>query len=386
MNSWHVLTPELPPDCGGVGHYAAQVAGALAEAGDRVSVYCPSPPSPAMSVPSVELIPLPDRFGAKSRQLLDERLDGDRSSRLLVQYVPAVFGERGSNRSFCRWIGSRVQTGTDVRMMFHEPYLYLQWRPDHLRTAFVQRSMARILLEAAPTVYLSTDTWRRYLTPYGAAAIARAITLPIPSAIPYVDDPAATRSVRAQAIGNGDFLIGHFGTYGRHIAPLLRRIVHDVLSSDSRVVMLCTGAGSDAFVAAIRAETPGFENRLTASGRGSARDISLGLQACDVVVQPYPDGVTTRRTSVMAGLANRCAVVSCDGELTEPVWRETSCVSLAASPHRIGAAVHELLADRDGRTALRDRARATYASRFDLRHTIDALLETEAPARVSVVN
>ena len=150
--------------------------------------------------------------------------------------------------------------------------------------------------------------------------------------------------------------------------------------------MLCTGAGSDAFVAAIRAETPGFENRLTASGRGSARDISLGLQACDVVVQPYPDGVTTRRTSVMAGLANRCAVVSCDGELTEPVWRETSCVSLAASPHRIGAAVHELLADRDGRTALRDRARATYASRFDLRHTIDALLETEAPARVSVVN
>jgi glycosyltransferase involved in cell wall biosynthesis len=386
MNSWHLLTPELPPDCGGVGHYAAQVANGLAEAGDRVSIYCPSPSSTPASWPAVEVIALPDRFGARSRQLLGDRLDGERSSRLLVQYVPAVFGDRGSNRSFCRWIGSRVHAGTDVRVMFHEPYLYLQWRPDHLRTAFVQRSMARILLEAAPTVYLSTDTWRRYLTPYGAGPIARAITLPIPSAIPYVDEPAAARSVRARAIGDGDFLIGHFGTYGRHIAPLLRRIVYDVLSSDSRVTMICTGAGSDAFVAAIEAETPAFENRLTASGRGSARDISLALQACDVVVQPYPDGVTTRRTSIMAGLANRCAVVSCDGELTESVWRETTCVSLAPSPHRMGAAVHELLADRDGRTALRERARATYASRFDLRHTIDALLETEAPARVSVGN
>jgi hypothetical protein len=386
MNSWHLLTPELPPDCGGVGHYAAQVGDALADAGDRVSIYCPSVSSAPTSAPSVEVIPLPDRFGAKSQQLLAARLDADPSSRLLVQYVPAVLGERGSNRSFCRWIGSRVDAGIDVRVMFHEPYLYLQWRPDHLRTAFVQRSMARILLEAAPTVYLSTDTWRRYLTPYGADPVARAITLPIPSAIPYIDDPDATRSVRTRALGEAEFLIGHFGTYGRHIAPLLRRIVHDVLSSDSRIAMICTGAGSDAFVAAILAQAPLFESRLTASGRGSARDISLALQACDLVVQPYPDGVTTRRTSVMAGLANGCAIVSCDGELTEPIWRETSCVWLAPSPDAIGAAVHELLADGDGRSALRERARATYNSIFDLRHTIGALLETEAPVKVSLGN
>jgi glycosyltransferase involved in cell wall biosynthesis len=137
--------------------------------------------------------------------------------------------------------------------------------------------------------------------------------------------------------------------------------------------MICLGAGSDAFAQQILAERPVYQGRLIGGGRASPRDISLALQACDVLVQPYPDGVTTRRTSVMAGLANGCAVVTCDGPLTEAVWRETSCVSLAPSADAIGRAAGVLLADPEARAALRARARRTYAARFDVRHTIESL-------------
>jgi hypothetical protein len=386
MTHWHILTPELPPECGGVGDYTAQLAEALSMSGDRVSMYSPGATA-WRSASRVQVISLPDRFGPLSQQLLATRLDRSPSSPLLVQYVPAVLGARGANRSFCTWVRSRVLRGADVRIMFHEPYLYFQWRPDLMLTGLAQRSMARTLLEgergSTPTVYFSTDAWRRYLVGYGPGAVAAALTLPIPSSIPCANEPAAVRAAR-DVFSDAQYLVGHFGTYGGHVAPLLRRTVHALLSSDSRIAMLLAGAGSRSFAEQIIARHPEYRGRVIGGGRTSARDISLALQACDVLVQPYPDGITTRRTSVMAGLANACAVVTCGGPLTEPVWRETSCVSLAESPDTIALRAGVLLADANERASLRARAGSTYAARFDLRHTI-AALRTAAPGQRSLL-
>jgi glycosyltransferase involved in cell wall biosynthesis len=372
---WHIVTPERPPDCGGVGDYTAQIAEALAESGDDVSVYSPPASRPWTAPGGIEVVTLKDRFGRGSVRELSSRLDRDPASRLLVEYVPSVFGRRGTNVPFCRWLRSRRNAGGDVRVMFHEPYLYLRWRPDHIVTAFTQRAMAAILLDAATHVYLSTDTWRRYLARFRADAGHRAVTLPIPSAIPCVEAADAVRAMRAAMTGSATHLVGHFGSYGHHVAPLLRRALNDLLSSDVDVAASCAGAGSDAFVERMLAERPPLRGRLFATGRISARDISVHLQACDLLLQPYPDGVTTRRTSVMAGLANGRAVVTADGALTEDVWRATGAVALVPSgdASALVASARELLADARSRASLAARGSATYASCFALRHTIDAL-------------
>jgi glycosyltransferase involved in cell wall biosynthesis len=249
--------------------------------------------------------------------------------------------------------------------------------------AFAQRSMARMLLEGRPVVYLSTDTWRRYLSAYGGDAVTGAVTLPIPSAIPRVACPDAARAVRARSFANADFVVGHFGTYGRHIAPLLLSTVHALLSSEPRAAVLCTGAGSDDFVASTLDSYSAFHGRLFGTGRLPARDVSVNLQACDVIVQPYPDGVTTRRTSVMAALANARAVVTSDGALTESVWRDSACVSLATSTGALVEATRDLLANAPARAALEARASAAYDARFDLRHTIEALIGRHSENRAS---
>jgi glycosyltransferase involved in cell wall biosynthesis len=376
---WHILTPELPPG-GGVGDYTVQVAEGLAARGGVVSVYAPDRSSPP-PLTGVEYVGLPDRFGPASERALEMRIDSS-SARVLIQYVPAVFGRRGGNVAFCRWVRSLVRH-TDVRIMFHEPYLYFRWRPDHMFAAFAQRSMARMLLEGRPIVYLSTDTWRRYLSPYGGEAVTGAVTLPIPSAIPRVACPDAVRAVRARSFANADFVVGHFGTYGRHIAPLLLSTVQALLSSEPRAAVLCTGAGSDDFVASMLGSYPAFHGRLFGTGRLSARDVSVNLQACDVIVQPYPDGVTTRRTSVMAALANARAVVTSDGALTESVWRDSACVSLATSTGALVEATRDLLANAPSRAALEARASAAYEARFDLRHTIEALIGRHSENRAS---
>jgi len=371
---WHIVTPELPPDCGGVGDYTAQIAEELARSGDGVAVY--SPPGAARWQPAepLEVVTLSDRFGIRSLRDLSSRIERDGQSRLLVQYVPAVFGRRGTNIAFCRWLLSRRHAGVDVRVMFHEPYLYLRWRPDHIVTAFTQRAMAAILLDAANHLYLSTDTWRRYLARFRPRAVQDAVTLPIPSAIPSVDSLHAVKATRQASTDGSGYLVGHFGSYGSHIAPILARTFTDLLSTDPRVAVLCTGSGSDRFVKRFGAEHPSFRRRVTAVGRASAHDISVQLQACDVLLQPYPDGVTTRRTSVMAGLANGRAVVTTDGKLTEDVWRTTRCVALApVSPAALSHTTRELLDDLAARDALQSRAASTYADCFALRHTIAAL-------------
>ena len=162
---------------------------------------------------------------------------------------------------------------------------------------------------------------------------------------------------------NADLVVGHFGTDGRHIAPLLLSTMQALLSSERRAAVLCTGAGSDDFVASMLGSYPAFHGRLFGTGRLSARDVSVNLQACDVIVQPYPDGVTMRCTSVMAVLANARAVVTSDGALTESVGA-IQRASPGTSTGALVEATRDLLANAPARAALEARASAAYEAQI----------------------
>jgi glycosyltransferase involved in cell wall biosynthesis len=80
----------------------------------------------------------------------------------------------------------------------------------------------------------------------------------------------------------------------------------------------------------------------------------------------------------MAALAHRRPVVTTVGFCTEALWSESGAVALtpAGDPAAIGAATARLLADKNQRERLGEAGGALYDDRFDIRHTIDALLET----------
>ena len=375
----------MPPDCGGVGHYTAQVAAGLAQAGDVVTVACPPQRSTPAPVPDVQLLLLDDLYGRSSRRELDRRLD-ERRSILLVEYVPTAFGLGGANLPLCRWLLGRATRGRDdVRVMFHEPYFEFGWAPLHRSAlSIAQRRMAATLLRASRHTYLSTDAWRRYLAPYQRGqSPAPLSTLPIPSGIPASACPQAVDAHRARLLGSRSGpLLGHFGTYGAHVAPMLRPALIEILRAQPDTAAICAGAGSDAFVAGILAAEPALAGRLEASGRAPAADVADMLSSCDLLLQPFPDGVTTRRTSVMAGLINGRAVLSTAGHLTETVWRDTQAVEMtpAGDARAYVAAALRLIADSDARAALGARGLDLYRDRFALEHTIHALRSAPAVA------
>jgi glycosyltransferase involved in cell wall biosynthesis len=371
----HILTGEYPPQCGGVGDYTRLVADALTTRGFVVHVWCPAVAEAVTG--GVTLHRLPDVFGPGSRQLLESALTANPGS-VLLQYVPNALGARGANLPFCFWLRRMRGRGTDIRVMFHEPYFYFSWRhPVGNVLALVQRAMAAVLLRASDVVYLSTETWVRYLRPLAPPQTLMVVS-PMPSTVLSDVDPRDVARWRTSHEGqDGDAaVVGHFGTYGEHLARELIRVVPVVLSSHARARFICIGRGSEAFAARLGRHHPSLARRIDGTGAISHADIAAALRACDVVVQPYPDGVTTRRTSVMAALANGVPTVSTAGALTEAVWKETGAVALApASDARaIGAAVVALLCDPAARATLAAAGRRTYDERFAMDRTLAALL------------
>ena len=124
---------------------------------------------------------------------------------------------------------------------------------------------------------------------------------------------------------------------------------------------------------------------MHAVGQISATDprLSLHLSACDVLLQPYPDGVTTRRTTIMAALAHGLATVTTTGELTEPLWSKSGAVALAPA-HDSDAFVEaalEIMHSREKRAALGQNGREFYRTKFDIQHIVEQLRASgERPA------
>jgi glycosyltransferase involved in cell wall biosynthesis len=378
--TWHLLTGEYPPAGGGVGEYTQLLAAALVREGCEVHVWAPAD---AAREGRVEVHPLPG-FGRAGLRALDAGLGAFAAPRtLLVQYAPQAFGARGMNLPFCRWVLRRAHRGDDVRVTFHEPFVPFSLRhPQWNVLAAAHRAMAALLLRAARRAYVSTPAWERRLRPWAPRALGPMPWLPVPSTVPRVDDPEAVAVLRASLGANrpGVHVVGHFGTYGRMIAPLLEPALLALLSPPAASVALLLGDGGPEFAARLERAVPALRGRLFAPGRLPRERISIHLQACDVAVQPYPDGVSARRTTVMAPLANGVAVVTTAGFLTEAVWRGGPVALVpAGDPGALAAAALDLLDDTPRRSGAGAAGREFYERNFSMRRTLGTLLEPLTP-------
>ena len=98
-----------------------------------------------------------------------------------------------------------------------------------------------------------------------------------------------------------------------------------------------------------------------------------------MLIQPYEDGISTRRTSMMAGLANGKPIVSTMGWLTEPVWKQSEAVVLApvGDTEAFVEQIRRLSLDGAERWRLASASSQLYRERFGLAHTVSSLREPE---------
>lgn len=369
--------------------YTRQIAERLAAEGRFVHVWCRGREQvPFQAAPNLTIHRIAGDFDRFGLQRLTRALDAVSGPRIvLVQYVPHAFGRRAMNLSFCSWVLSRRRRGDDVRVMFHEVRLpFVVWPFKWNLIAFVQRTMAATLLEAASKIYVSTAAWIPLLQGLGRGR-RQIETLAIPSNVPQQVPSERIIAARRAMSPDDALVVGHFGTYAPAITTLLTPLIDRLLRDRPTLRFALLGRGSTAYRRTLVESHPDRAPQIAAFDDLAADDVAAQIKAAALMVQPFPDGASFRRTSLMACLAAAAPTITTHGSLSEPIW-QTQKICPATSVGDVATTsetVQRLLADPDARTALGRQAADYYDRNFSLDRSMEVLLDRQTdPASTSM--
>jgi glycosyltransferase involved in cell wall biosynthesis len=379
----HIITPEYPPQPGGVSDYTGQVAEALARRGEDVHVWCPGVPDATVlqgPVPGgVHVHRDLGRVTPQNLRQIDQQLDRFPKPRhILVQYVPHGYGRRTMNVPFCTWLWRRAKKkGDTVDIMVHEAFLTFEGSWRQFGAALVHRLMTVILLQTANRAWFSAQECERRWKPYTFGRHVPFQWLPIPSNIRFAANEEAVRAIRRRYGSEQTLLVGHFGTYGSPVLSVLEPILLKIAQQIPEQPLLLMGISSHEFRQKLIAKQPSLARQLHSTGALAAEELSSHLAACDLLIQPYPDGATSRRGSLMAGISHRKPIITTSSSVMESLWEESAAVDLIPSgdADAFVKRLAELLEDSQERVRLSQAAAKLYLERFDIAHSVEALAQ-----------
>jgi glycosyltransferase involved in cell wall biosynthesis len=293
------------------------------------------------------------------RRRLDHGLDA--YDWIFLQYNPFMYGRWG----VAPWLVSslsrlrRRQAHPRVALMAHEMFV----EPKNVRWALMgayQRAQLAALRAPADVVCVSIDAWTRRLAAWWPSRPS--FHMPVGSNLP---DMTGAREDQRRRLGVGDdaLVLAAFGT--EHPSRLVGHIVagaNAVAAAVPRALMLNLGEGTRPLT--------GLDPRVEVHQPGAlpAEAVARHLAAADIFLAPFSDGVSTRRTTVMAALQHGLPIVGTSGGLTDPMLtRSTSAMRLVpvGDVTAFGAAVRLISENSHLRCSMAEAARVLHTREFD---------------------
>jgi hypothetical protein len=354
------------------------VARGLAAHGDYVHVFTPAVEATAVTDGLIHLHLLPGRFDEKSRCLIDRvicRLERAIQAPIivLVQYVPQAFGYRGVNLPFAWWCR---RLGRRRWIMFHEvAFGFHRQQPlRHHLLAVLQRIMACWLVQGAARAFVSIPAW---MQGWPLRRTAKTVYwLPVPSNLPTsISDVAVQRAKQAWPWPAATPTLGYFGSLAPPLAAAMDSVLVPFLGAEPTACVVLLGKGTKEFAREFKSAHPSFAGRVAGLGLLPADSAAAELAAVNLAIYPYLDGVSSRRTSLMAALALGQPILTTEGWLTEPIWRHTGAVELVRAGDWLAFAetARRLLADPAACARVQQRGRELYLAQFHIDRVISAL-------------
>jgi glycosyltransferase involved in cell wall biosynthesis len=359
---WMLVTGEYPPVSGGVADYTYQIAHRLVEQGDEVEVIAKVAGAGPRKNGDVIVRPINLgcwplwAIGMKTRVRIAEKADV-----LLLEYVPQLYGWKAMNLPFT-FLMSRLQ-GYPLWVHFHE--CFVEAREDasfrERVLAVVTQWMARLLAVRADRVITTIPEFARRLEVFRKKSDISVIG--VPSNLPI---PQAECELEAK-------LVGHFSTYSPWIAEVVESALVVLFARHDGSRALLMGRNHERFVVRFRERHPEFASRVSGCGTEDPHGVVRAIQRCEVMLQPYPDGITGRRGTAMASLSLGKAMVTTEGHLSEEFWRMGGVVRLESVRDSEGLAngVGALLDDPAERQRLGREAKEFYQRNFSIERIVD---------------
>jgi len=293
---------------------------------------------------------------------------------LLVPYVPHAYGRGGVNLAFPLALVRERLRGQRVLLLVHELYADLSVFPlRHLIAALAQRAMFALAILAARGLAISTESWAARVRRAWPVRERRIIHLPSPSNIEPI--PADREQARRDfGLRDEEFVLAFFGTL--HVSKKRLWLVQSVEALSTRGIparLLAIGPESEHLRALAPREMQG---KILALGYADAATVSRALQASDLFLLPLSDGVSTRRSSLMAALSHGLPVVGTWGRLTDESLRRSGALLLSPADDLEAFLHHVILLaeDVERRRDLGERGRALYREHYDWPIVVERLL------------
>jgi glycosyltransferase involved in cell wall biosynthesis len=242
--------------------------------------------------------------------------------------------------------------------MVHEAHVPIA-ADKRLPMAVWQRLQLRALLRQTDVAFAATESLGELLR--RLKGVENVVHLPVGSNLPDMRSERDHRR-RAMAVPSDALVIAIFGT--GHAARLIGHIVEAVnfaASTQRATVLLNLGAGAPELYGV----APSV--RVIAPGRQPGREVACHLAAADLFLAPLSDGVSTRRTTVMAALQHELCVIGTSGPNTDRLLLDApDAVRLVPAANRaaFADAVREVAQDPEAQRAQAAAGKALHDEHF----------------------
>lgn len=354
-----------PPEPDGIGDHTCHLAREIARA-HQVAVFTTSA-IPRNQDGAVEVSGVFDATAPRSVRALGPAITGWGADRVILQYNPFGFGPRGWNPHLSRFLRTLRAEGIGIDVFFHETHVPPRIGKFLVLFAYQYPQFAAVC-RSASRIFVSTGRWipqvrriRRDVTPR---------LVPIGSNIARA---TAAREVLRRKLGQSGTLLVVFGSaHPSRLIDWIAAAAAEVAQRQPDTTLVYIGEDGSLMRRACA-------DRLPVIDRGflPADEAGEQIAACDVMLAPFIDGLSTRRGSVAAAFQNGVPVVSTVSRWTDEILRGRENDGIILSPVDAGAAgyasraVAAVLAAKNHNP---ERLRAFYARYFDWPVAAEALV------------
>jgi len=270
---------------------------------------------------------------------------------VLVPYIPFMLGRGGISVAFTQWV-RHVSARWPTVFVVHEPAATFSLRPKYFAIWLWHALTLGAMLRAVDRVVFSIGYWRNRARRFFMLGDKPCRTIPIGSNIPCAAGPVFATGCGLRL---GTFWTQHPGFLGDWVIDAARAIAHRGLS----VTLVAFGRS-----AATMPRHPDYT--VEVHGGLDAQAMSTRLASVDVMLLPYRDGVSFRRTTFFAALEHGLPTLTTTGYATdEPgLYRALGAVSTSDRAGFVRVAL-ELAAGAERRQLKAAAANSLHAARFD---------------------
>lgn len=292
-----------------------------------------------------------------------------RCDMIIVQYNPFMYGRWGFAPGLPTFLHRlRSRRSNTISVIVHEPYVPIRGTRSALMGVW-QRLQLVAVSQAADVVFASTEHWTSVFSKRWPRRPV--FHLPVGSNLP---DMRHMRGVERTRLGMSetDIALAAFGTGSpsRHLGYIVSAANAVARVAPTTLLHLGRGAPAlDGLDSGVKLHVPGPLTPARLAGQ---------LGAADIFLAPLVDGISTRRTTLMAALQHGLAVVGTDGPLTGAVFREAAdgvCLVPVDRPDFFIDSVLRLTKCRERREEVSAAGRELYEREFDWPVLVERLLE-----------